>query len=344
MKKILFLASALFLSSMRLFSQEKVATAPLPLFQSNDILKLTIKTDLKSLLRDVGDEREEHPGTVEYVHEGDTVRLLTMLRTRGKFRRDPKNCSFPPLRLNFKKKQTVNTIFEGTDKMKLVTHCKSNINSYQKYIVREYLVYRIFNLLSDTSYRARLTEITYIDDSGKMKPQTSLAILVEPDEAIEDRLNCKKSDRKYMLPDSTNFWYIGMVSMFQYMIGNTDWAVTTQHNIQLFDIVTGEPPHAIPYDFDWCGVVNSHYAVPLPRFGTKTVRERVYRGQCRPFDQFQEYANFFESKKSDIYQLINNYPLLSKSEKRDIIGYLEEFYYLINNERLIRSKLMIECL
>lgn len=344
MNKILVIAALWLISTSGLFCQEKAANESVPLFRTNDILKLTIKTDLKTLIKDVGDEREEHPGVIEYVNGADTVQLPTMLRTRGKFRRDPKNCSFPPLRLNFKKKQTVNTIFEGTDKIKLVTHCKSSTNSYQKYIVREYLVYRIFNLLTDTSFRSRLIEITYIDDSGRMNSQTSLAILIEPDEALEKRLNANKNDRKYMLPDSTNFWHIGMVSMFQYMIGNTDWAVTTQHNIQLFDIVPGAPPHAIPYDYDWCGVVNSHYAVPLPRFGTKTVRERVYRGQCRPFEQFQEYANFFNSKKANIYQLINEFPLLSKSEKRDIAGYLDEFYYLINSERLIRSKLMVECL
>ncbi|MBE0639646.1 MAG: hypothetical protein IH598_14100 [Bacteroidales bacterium] len=327
-----------------LHSQDYSEGKASPLFQSHEIVHLSIKADLKTLLSDIDDEREQHPAILEYVENEDTIRLDVQLRTRGNFRRKPDQCSFPPLRLNLKKKQVEGTIFEGIDKIKIVTHCRPNQKRYQQYLIREYLVYRAFNLVTDTSLRVRLASITYLDTSNNNEKEESFAILIEPDEAFEKRFNARRSDQKYLFPDSTSYVHMGKLAFFQYMIGNTDYAVTTQHNIMLFTLNSDQPPYSIPYDFDWCGAVNTHYAVPLPRFGTQNVTERIYRGQCRSMEEFMQIAAFFNSKKEDIFNLYNDYPLLSKREKRELLHYFKGFYDVINDERQIKVELLENCL
>ncbi|NCC72743.1 MAG: hypothetical protein EOM06_05040 [Sphingobacteriia bacterium] len=324
--------------------QESVSTKSLPLFSSHEILEFTIKADFKTILNDIGEDHSEHPAVIEYIDFQDTVRLDCKIRTRGNFRRDRKNCSFPPLRLNFKKKQTLGTLFEDIDKIKLVTHCRSNQKKYQRYLVREYLVYRALNIITDTSYQTRLVHIKYEDIHPDSKSVESFGILIEPDEVFENRFTATESDQKYLFPDSTNYVHMGKITFFQYMIGNTDWAVTTLHNIRLFTIQPEEPPYSIPYDFDWCGLVNTHYAAPLPRFGTTSVTERVYRGQCRPWEQLKQTVAYFNSKQSELFSLFENYPYLSKGEKRVIKRYLDDFYKTINNDRLLKIRIFDQCL
>jgi hypothetical protein len=326
------------------FAQNYTQGNALPLFKSHEIIQLTIKTDLNKVLADVDDESEEYPAMLEYLEGNDTIRLDIQIRSRGNFRRNPENCPFPPLRLNFKKKQVVGTVFEGIDKVKLVTHCRSKQKRYQQYVVKEYLVYRAFNIVTDTSLRARLVQIKYEDPVDERNTVESYAIFIEPDEAFEERLNATRTDQKYLFPDSTSYKHMGKLAFFQYLIGNTDWAVTTQHNIRLFNILPDQPPHAIPYDFDWCGAVITHYAVPLPRFGTQSVTERIFRGQCRPLEDFQETAEFFNSKKDEIFALYDEFPLLSKKEDRFMTKYLQDFYKTINSNKLIKIEILDNCL
>jgi hypothetical protein len=331
-------------SGMQSAAQDRSAENAVPLFSSHEIIHFTVKGDIDALINDVGDEREQHPTMLEYMDNGDTIKLDVQIRTRGNFRRNPDNCPFPPLRFNFKKKQVVGTLFEGVDKIKLVTHCRSNQKRYQHYVLKEYLVYRVFNLLTDTSLRVRLARITYKNPTSEKEPLESYAFFIEPDEVFEERFDAEESKQKYLFPDSTSYQHIGKVSFFHYMVGNTDWAVTTLHNIRLFTIYPDKPPYAVPYDFDWCGAVDAHYAVPLPRFGTESVTERIYRGQCRPMEEFMELADFFNTKRDDIYNLVDSFPLLPRSEKRKLVRYYKEFYKIINNERRLRSEIMGSCL
>lgn len=325
-------------------AQKRAAQNTLPLFASHEIIHFSVKADFDVLINDVGDEREQHPAVLEYVDDGDTIKLDVQIKTRGNFRRNPDNCPFPPLRFNFKKKQVEGTLFEGVDKIKVVTHCRSNQKRYQHYVLKEYLVYRAFNLVTDTSLRVRLARITYANSTPEMEDLESYAFFIEPDEVFEERFGAEESEQKYLFPDSTSYQHIGKVSFFQYMVGNTDWAVTTLHNIRLFSIYPDKPPYVIPYDFDWTGAVDAHYAIPLPRFGTESVTERIYRGQCRPMEEFMELADFFNTKRDAIFDLVNTFPLLPRREKRKLERYYKDFYRIINNERRLSSEIMGSCL
>ena len=315
-----------------------------PLFTSNDVINLTIRGDLKALLRDSGDERDEHPLQLLYEENGDTIRLDVNIITRGNFRRKPENCSFPPLRLNFKKKQVKNTLFHNINKIKLVTHCKSKSKKYKEYVLEEYMVYRTFNTLTDTGYRVRLAHISYVDTVAGKRSEDSYAFFIEPDKVLARRLNAEEVKSRYVLQDRTQIHHMSNLAVYEYMIGNTDWAVTTLHNIKLFSTDSTYPPFAIPYDFDWCGLVDTEYARPLPRFGTENVTTRIFRGYCRSLERFKLTFLEFEAKKDEFYGNYENFELMDKRGKKRVFKYFDEFFDVIGNDKSIKKEFMDACL
>jgi hypothetical protein len=126
------------------------------------------------------------------------------------------------------------------------------------------------------------------------------------------------------------------------MIGNTDWAVRNNHNIRLIssraDSTANKPPYAVPYDFDYSGLVNTDYAVPTPELGIENVTERLYRGYPRTMQELQNVLLVFNEQKEKIFSLINNFEPLSAKNKNEMVDYLDEFYKTISNPRLVQSE------
>lgn len=315
-----------------------------PLFSSHDMLQIIIRADLQTINNDVGEERQEHPATVQYLQGSDTVSLDVQISTRGNFRRKAKNCTFPPLRINFKKKQVKGTLFDGINKIKLVVQCRPNSIVYEQYVLEEYLIYRVYNILTDTSFRVRLAQITYIDQGRKTKTWQSYAFFIEPDGCFESRLHMVESKKKYLMQDSTQFDHVSRLAIFEYFIGNTDWAVTTLHNIKLFAADSLQRPYAIPYDFDWAGVISTEYAEPLPHFSIDKVSDRFFRGQCRRMEQLKENFEFFKSKKNEIYALYENFEPLRSRQRKDALSYYDKFFDIIANDATIQIEFIDRCL
>ncbi|MDQ4080205.1 MAG: hypothetical protein M3125_05545, partial [Gemmatimonadota bacterium] len=141
-------------------------------FSTEAPLALTVRTDMRALLRDRGEEREEHNAVLRYAGPtGGMDSIAGQLRTRGNFRRRQSICPFPPLRLDIRPRHARETMFAGERRFKLVTHCRSN-DRYEQYVLQEYLIYRIYALLTDLSLRTRLARITYEDVSGREDPVT----------------------------------------------------------------------------------------------------------------------------------------------------------------------------
>jgi len=325
-------------------AQDYSIGSPKPLFAWHDMLNITLKGDFKTILDDVSDERIDHNALFEYVDDEDTIVLDVKIKTRGNFRRDPENCIFPPLQINFKKKQVIGTLFEGIDKIKLVTHCRPNSKTYQQYTLCEYLAYRVYNIITDTSFRVRPAFINYVDEPSGKRSQNSYAFFIEPDDAFANRIGGREIKQKYLFQDSTRYDHISRLAVYQYFIGNTDWAVSTLHNIKLFVTDTTQPPYAIPYDFDWSGIISTVYARPLPQFELESVSDRLFRGYCRTREQFAEQFEYFKSKKSEIYQLYQNFEPLPKRRQKDALSYFDDFYKIIDNDALIELEFMERCL
>jgi hypothetical protein len=132
------------------------------------------------------------------------------------------------------------------------------------------------------------------------------------------------------------------VDVFEFMIGNTDWSVSRNHNIK-FITPRKDPkvvPYPIPYDFDFCGLVNAGYAKPPESLGISTVKDRLYRGYKRSMEELAPILQKFNEHKPAIYDLINNNLLLQASHKKQMLSYLSEFYSIINNKKAVQSYLI----
>lgn len=342
------------LGSASLFLLLQVARAaepsvPDPLFQSDDILSVSIVAPFSTLVSERPDE-DELPAKFHYTDaDGSVVEVDIEIRTRGRFRRMEETCRFPPLRLNFKKSVVKDTLFHKQDKLKLVTHCEAT-SRYQQSVLREYLAYRILNILTDFSYRVRLMQLTYVDSEGKRGDLTQYGFVIEHKDRFAKRLgvetlDVKKTSIRSLDPEYTNF-----VSLFQYMIGNTDFspirAAPGESCCHNFDLYTheGNPILAVPYDFDQSGLVDAPYAIPNPRFNLSSVRKRLYRGRCSNNEHLQETIEHFTSRRDEIMALLSNFSLASNSSMKTMTRYIDRFYSLIASDSNINKHFVKKCI
>lgn len=313
-----------------------------PLFQSQEPLALTLATDI-SWLRSERPDVEEAEGTLTYVGEdGDSVSVPVKVRTRGNFRRDKANCNFPPLRLNFAGKEVKGTVFDGQDKLKLVTPCQDGRDLYQQYILQEYLVYRVYQLFSPVGYRVRLVHITYVDPDGGYDTRTKTGFLIEADDQMAERNRSVMADFERFLPNAMDDEQSARVALFQYMIGNTDFSSVFFHNAVM--VQQGERFLIVPYDFDWSGVVDARYAVPDPSLGTRSVKERVFRGFCRPGVDHQSLIDEFTGRRADIWALYEGMTELDEGQRERALKYYEKFYEILGDPKKFEREVLRECL
>jgi hypothetical protein len=209
--------------------------------------------------------------------------------------------------------------------MKLVTQCSSG-SQFESYVLREYLAYKLYQVLTDTSFRVRLLRVTYYDTEKKRKPMTQYGIFIEPVEMLGERTGTvqvknTKINQKHIIP-----MIIDRVAIFNYMIGNYDWSVPGQHNVRVMKSLKNPLGMAIPYDFDWSGLVNPTYAEPAEIVGIKTVRQRLFLGICRSKQVFNTDLDLFQSKKDDFLNVINSFEHIKASEKKDMTEFLNGFF------------------
>jgi hypothetical protein len=127
-----------------------------------------------------------------------------------------------------------------------------------------------------------------------------------------------------------------MAMVFEYMVGNTDFSIYALHNVVLVRN-QARTIYTVPYDFDMSGLVNASYAIPDKAFGIKTVRDRLYRGPCRPLDALEPVLARFREQKDAIYALYDSLPELDRSQRNDARDYLDEFYRMLDREGSVRG-------
>ena len=260
-------------------------------------------------------------------HVNDTLDINKKVRVkaRGNFRR--KYCTLPPFWLNIKKANVENKYLEGTNKIKIVTHC-INSKLYEQYVIKEYLTYKIYNEISPYSFRVRLIHMKYIDTGRKNKETHSWAFMIEPEEMMADRLGMASIKSDHVSMHYTDPSSMDLVAVFMYMIGNADYSVAGRHNLKL--IAHRDParslPVPVPYDFDYAGVVNANYAVPGENLGISAVTERYFLGPCREDRQYLTAIEKICEDKEEILQLVDSSPYLDSKNKQEMSQYLQDFF------------------
>jgi hypothetical protein len=312
------------------------------LFESDELLKITLRLDITNLERNKALEESLNADLTYYNNPTDSVNKKIQLKARGNIRREI--CDFPPISLNFKIKDSLAGVFSGIDKIKMVSYCKVG---YQEEVLREYLIYKLYNALTDYSFRVRLLEVTFINTHKKSKPVKEYCFLIEPLKLLEKRkklteVNLPKLTQNNIKPESMD-----RVAIFNYMIGNTDWSVPIQHNIRIFSEFDMDRPSlgvVVPYDFDYCGLVDADYAVPFEQLPIKSVRERLYLGMCRNKSDMENSIREFLTKKEEFYRTIHEFPYLKEKSKKQMIGYLDGFYSRFDRKNTIINDMLNTCI
>jgi hypothetical protein len=340
-KKIFYLCTAAL--SLQLFclpvpAQTKNATGP-GLFDVDSVLKITLSGNLRDLMTDKADNPQNHPITVSYHGEdGNEISIPVEARTRGHFRKTMGNCTYPPLLLQFTKNENLSSsIFKEQEKLKLVMPCVGD-----DYVIKEWLVYKIYNLVTPKSFRARLVSVELYDSKKKKSTSAFYGILLE-----EDRQMAKRNEdvvvKRQLRPEETDAAAFLKMAMFEYLVGNTDWSVQYQ-NIKLIAPDTLATPVTVPYDFDHAGLVSPPYAKPAEQLNMNSVRERRYRGYClQDMKKFDDAIALYNKLKPDIYKLYTDCPLLDAKYVKSTIKYLDEFYDTINNPAAFKKDFGYPC-
>jgi hypothetical protein len=312
------------------------------LFDSDELMELTLQFDISTFQRRKSADENLPALLTCHLSGNDSVNNTITLRARGNNRKTV--CSFPPIRLNFKKGESSDHEFAEIDKIKMVTHCDpGNLD----YTLKEYLAYKLYNVLTDYSYRVRLARIKYINTARNNKAFSEYAFFIEPVDMLCKRLNAVeveniKLTQRNILPE-----LMDQMAIFNYMIGNTDWSVPIYHNLTV--LYRGQKENSnlgiiIPYDFDHAGLINASYALPYEGLGLKSVLERKYIGICRRREVFSDRLKVFTEKKEEFIRVIKEFPYLNEKAKKEMIAYLETFYREINKSNTILYKFTAECI
>lgn len=324
-------------------------SADQPLFASESTLEVRITAPLTSLMRERSDT-EYLEGTFSYIDAAGEERSLDLkLRARGKYRRQRKTCELPPVRLNFARKQVEGSELAGQDKLKLVTHCNLRRDAYEQYVLKEYLAYKIFNAITDYSFRTRLLRITWVD-SEKDRTWTRYGFVIEDDDLLAERIGAEVVKIPTTAYAELEPQQAALVAVFQYLIGNTDYSLVAGareddccHNTALFSAADGG--HLpIPYDFDFAGLVNARYAAPNPNLPIRSVVRRLYRGSCLYNDFLEPALEQFRSREAQVMQAVTRIEGMDERARDGVARYLADFYSDIADERSVERNLLRKCI
>lgn len=290
--------------------------------------KMILETDLTTLIINKRSDNY-YPGTLTAA-DGKVYKVE--IKTRGKFRR--RIAEIPPLKVKFKKKALVSEGLDTLNEIKLVMPCYDN-ELGDELIVKEYLAYRMFEKLSNVSLRARLIRLsirdTHVEATSKRQV---MAILLEDEEELAARLNGEITEKFGIPADSMSTHQAGLVVMFQYMIGNTDWDMSMHRNIRLVKSGQTGKVLPIPYDFDFSGLVSAPYASPASDLGLRTVQDRFLMSSGLKPDAIRRAAHQIRLLKKDMYALCYS-RYLSRDTQAAMIHYLETFFdQLEQNEEI----------
>lgn len=321
-----------------------------PLFSNNYTIFTRIEAPFTTIMRDRS-KTEYLDGKFTYLDEGEREQTLDVkIRTRGEFRNRKDICDFAPLRLNFRKKQVADTEFAGQDKLKLVTHCENRGNRYEQFLLTEYLTYKMLNLFTEQSFRARLMRITYVDTDKKNRERTRYAFLIEHEKDLgkrigRDRASVSSVEAADLEPDQA-----ALVAMFQYLIGNTDFSMVRGerdedccHNAVLFESNAGNflP---IPYDFDLSGIVDAPYAAPNPKYPIRSVKDRLYLGHCDHNAEAKDVLERFQSRQIALLALPDEVDGLNRNHHRLVRKYLDKFFDSVEKPGKADQKVFRSCI
>ncbi len=303
------------------------AAPPTPLFESDQPIRITIQAPIPQLMAD----RQFEGSVAGTIADASGHKFPASFALRGITRRTAEICDFAPLMVNFTGQPPAGSLFEGQNKLKLVTHCRSSPGFQQK-VLLEYAAYRMYALLTPFSMRARLATIDYVDETGR--PIISrVGFFLEDSSDVAARNNMAEVRAGERIPVT---WLspsdAARYAVFQDLIANHDWSMRAApagdkccHNARL--IGSGEPGRVIPipYDFDYSGFVNAPYASAPDELGLGDVRDRKYRGYCLHGAQALTAARQLFANRAALLGAVSSTPGIEPKTAQGAAAFLDRF-------------------
>ncbi len=338
-----------------------------PLFEADQPLMIELIGPWREISKDRNPDPEWRDATLRLTDaqtrqtaEND---LAIRVQPRGKSRRRPEVCDFPPLWLNFKRSELAGTVFANQNKLKLVTHCGrlgTRATSYADRLHSEYLLYRIFNQFTPLSFRVRAVSVTYIDENDKSaKRYSHPAFIIEHKRTLAERNSAVLSKKNAISLKELDADYSATAALFAYFAGNTDYSFRSSpdkegccHNSvplsigsdqQAGDQKGGGKVFSVPYDFDSTGFVDPPYAVTADGLGLSRVTTRLHRGYCRHSPSLPQAIEQFQKAKQQTLGLIEDYAPLSNKQRKILLRYTNKFYEVIDNPKKTERLLAKRC-
>lgn len=339
----LLILSSLYLFPAFLCAQLDSVETSLDLFATDEPLHMTLTFDVKEY------QREKHKGEYMPVHfhwqmnDSLAIEEDIRLKVRGKTRIN--HCSLPPYWLDFREADMKNKALEAIGRIKIVTHCKGS-QTYEEYVLKEYLCYKIYNIISPISFRVRLVRMTYVDTGRDDELSEGWAFMIEPVEMLAQRFNAIEAKEEGLLNRQMRPIEMNRLALFQYMIGNTDYSVPHRHNVKILSQPEfGSAGYtAVPYDFDYSGLVDAYYAVPQEVLDISSVRERYYVGPCKPDEDIVLAIEHLNLHREEILRLVQDFPYLDKRDKKSVLSYLEEYFVEAEHQNSLVFGIQRTCL
>lgn len=328
--------------SAQVMEKRRLASEALPLFKDTEPVSITLSTDFKALNKDRNPESTRRfPGELRVAGEGGAeVTLPVQLSARGHVRRMSRTCDYVPLRIEFPKQGAGKTVFARQEALKLVVQCAKG-GDFEQYLFREYLAYKMGNVITRRSFRARLAKVTYVDQATGQPTGTRQAMFIEDEGDVARRMEGRIVRLPRLLFKDVDIDTLMPMMIFEYMIGNTDFSIFALHNVRLVQR-PDKSMHPVPYDFDFSGLVSPPYALPDRALIIKSVRDRLYRGPCRRQEPLDPYITNFAAKKDILRALADDVPGMNKGTRDEVRSYLDGFFSSIKTAKDAR-RLFADC-
>ena len=340
----IFLFISLFITEAT-FSQELAATEQdnkiTELFLKQDPLAIKLRYSNKFLRKETNDSTYIDSEMEYLAGDEDWKTLEVKIRARGNYRRE--NCFFPPVKMKIKKSVAAGTLFEGNKELKLVLPCVLQ-SDYNDKVLKEYIAYKLYELVSPYHFNTRLLEIDFTDEKGqKVKNYEIKGFFIEDIDRVKDRCDGKQIKRSIHPLEQDDLCSVRN-DFFQFMIGNTDYSSAYRHNEKLLFVDNNIMP--VPYDFDMSGLVDASYAVVSQVQGEvldiTQVTQRLYRGFKRNPAVYQSVRNEFLKNKSEMLAIVDDLESSFEDPKEfsQARRFINDFFEVLENEKTYRKEIL----
>jgi len=99
----------------------------------------------------------------------------------------------------------------------------------------------------------------------------------------------------------------------------------------------------VPYDFDVSGLVDAPYALPPDGLKQRSVRDRLFRGFCRPPPYLDNAVAALRAARENIYALVRDLQQLDEKNRRQVLRFVDSFYEILDDPKQYQNEIAGAC-